>query len=373
MKRRIPVAGLAVAALVLSFGCAKKNQFQPPPPPEVTVQHPVHKDVTVFKGFPGRLAPSESIEIRARVKGYLKSVNFKDGQRVKKGDLLFTIEPEEYKAALMTAEAKLEQARANLKLAEATLQRNKDAYKTKAVSELDVLSAEAKEQEAKAHVKAMQAALDDAKRNLSYTEIHAPMDGRVFAHKLSVGNLVGDGSSTLLTTLVMEAPLDVYFNIDERSMIPFLERGIRRKDERATPPLKLELADKTIYGEEGKLDYIDPEIDPDTGTLRARAVFQNKDLELMPGMYGKILVPRKIPGAILVPETCIQRDMVGAYVLVVDKQNKVESRHVKRGDQVGTQRIITKGISPTDRVIVDGLQRARPGIVVRLSAAPTGK
>ncbi len=371
MKRMIPT-GLAFA-LALSFGCAKKNEFQPPPPPEVTVQHPEQKDVTVYQGFPGRLVASESIEIRARVKGYLKSVNFKDGQRVKKGDLLFTIEPEEYKAAVMAAEANLEHAKANLKLADATLQRNKNAYKTKAVSELDVLSAEAKEQEASALVKAAQADLDDAQRNLSYTKILAPMDGRVSTHKLSVGNLVGDGSSTLLTTLVMEAPLDVYFNVDERSMIPFLKRGIRRKDERATSPFKLELANKTIYSEEGNLDYIDPEIDPDTGTLRARAVFQNKNLELMPGMYGKILVPRKIPNAILVPETCIQRDMVGSYVLVVNQQNKVESRHVERGDQVETQRIITKGISPTDRVIVDGLQRARSGIIVRLSAASTEK
>jgi len=198
------------------------------------------------------------------------------------------------------------------------------------------------------------------------------MSGRVARRSMSVGNLVGDGSSTLLTTLVVEAPLDVFFNVDERSMIPFLQKGVRKVEtEKVIPPLKLELADKTMHDEDGILNYVDPEIDPDTGTLRARAVFKNKELKLMPGMYGKILVPRKVPKAILIPEISIQRDMAGFYVLVVNKEGKVERREVVRGDQLKTQRIIKKGLSPKDKIIVEGIQRARPGISVKATEPKT--
>ena len=366
MNRIIP-ASLA-CALLLTFGCAKKNEFQAPPAPEVTVQNPEQKDVTVYAGFPGRLAASDHVEIRARVKGFLKTIDFKDGQRVKKGDLLFTIEPEEYEAAVQSAEAKLAQAKASRTLADSTLQKNQKAYETKAVSELDVLSAEAEMQGAEASVMAAEAMLKNATLDLSYTEIKAPMDGRMARRTLSVGNLVGDGQSTLLTTLVMEAPIDVFFNIDERALIPFLQKGVREaKLGEAIPPLKLELADGTLHDEEGLLNYIDPEIDPDTGTLRARAVFANKGTKLVPGLYAKILVPENVPNAILVPDLAIQRDMSGAYVLVVTKEYKVESRYIKRGTLVDDKRIVEEGLAADDRVIVEGLQRARPGITVRVA------
>jgi len=366
MKKLIP-PGLALSFL-LSVGCAKKNEFQAPPPPEVTVQHPEQKDVTVYSGFPGRLVASDRVEIRARIKGFLKSIDFVDGQRVKKGDLLFTIEPMEYEAAVKSAEAKLAQAEAEIKLADATLQRTKKAYETKAVSELDVLSAEAKTQSAEASVMEAQAALDNAKLDLSYTRIKAPMDGRTARRSLSIGNLVGDGASTLLTTLVVEAPIDVFFNVDERTAIPFLANGVRNKKPKdAVPPVKLELADGTLHDEEGILDYTDPEIDPETGTLRVRAVFANKSVKLLPGLYGKILIPEKIENAILVPDLSILRDMSGSYVLVVTKENKVENRYVKRGRRVDTNRIIEEGLTADDRVIVEGLQHARPGITVRIA------
>ncbi len=372
MKRTIPAS--MTLALALSFGCAKKNEFKAPPPPEVTVRHPEQKDVTVYQGFPGRLVAHDSVEIRARVKGFLKTIDFVDGQRVKKGDLLFTLEPEEYEAAVKSAKAGLAQAQAARKLAETTLKRMKKAYETKAVSELDVLSAEAKMQSAEASVMEAQAALDNAKRNLSYTEIKAPMNGRLARRSLSVGNLVGDGTATLLTTLVVEAPIDVFFNVDERALLPFLQKGVREtKPGEVIPPLKLELADGSLHDEEGLLDYIDPEIDPDTGTLRARAVFANKGTKLMPGLYGKILIPEKIKAAILIPDLAIQRDMSGSYVLVVTPENKVESRYIKRGALVNTNRIVTEGLAVDDRVIVEGLQRARPGIEVRVAAAKQEK
>ncbi len=365
--KNILLIGLT-CALTLSLGCSPKNEFKAPPAPEVTVQQPEQKDITVFTKFPGRLVAHDSVEIRARIKGFLKTIDFKDGQRVEKGDLLFTIEPEQYQAAVNSSQARVQQAKATQKLADATLQRNKKAYESNAVSELDVLSAEAEMESAKASVMEALAVLEDAKLDLSYTQIKAPLSGRIARRTLSVGNLVGDGQSTLLTTLVVEAPIDVFFNVDERSLLPFLQKGIKEANrEREIPPLKLELADGSFHDEEGLLNYIAPEIDPETGTLRARAVFNNADNKLVPGLYGKILIPELIENAILVPDLAIQRDMSGPYVLVVTAENKVESRYIKRGALVGTQRIVVEGLTAEERVIVEGLQRARPGITVRVA------
>jgi len=363
----------ASVSLLLLSGCAQKNEFQAPPPPSVSVQAPLQKDVTIYSAYPGRLEARDTVEIRARVKGYLKTINFKDGQWVKKGDLLFTIEPEEYEAAVKSAEAKLAQAQATQKLADTTLQRTKKAYQTKAVSELDVLSAEANLQSAEAQVSEAQAALDNAKRNLSYTQILAPMDGRLFRRTLSVGNIVGDGSSTLLTELIAESPIDAYFNVDERRISRFLDqKGVGGKHAlKAAPPLSLELADGTVYAQKGTLDYFDPTVDPETGTLRARAVFPNEDHRLVPGFYGKILLPHKIKDALLVPKIAVSRDMRGNYLLVVNKENKVESRYVDLGEETDEYQIIEKGLSVKDRVIVDGIQRARPGIEVQITPKST--
>jgi RND family efflux transporter MFP subunit len=367
MKKMIPF--VLFTGLLALVGCSNKNEFQPPPPPEVTVQAPVQKNVTVYKGFPGRLAASESIDIRARVKGYLKTVEFQSGDRVEAGQLLFTIEDEEYVAAEKSAKARLAQAEASRSLAEATYKRMAQASKTKAVSELDVDSAKAEQEYAEASVMEAKAALEQARLDLSYTLITAPIAGRVAMNTLSAGNLVGDGGSTLLTLLVAETPIDVFFNLDERALLPYLKDGVRLDtSHESIPPVKLELADGSTHTEEGIVNYVDPEIDPNTGTLRGRAVFKNEGLKLLPGLYGKIMIPDNREMAILVPDLAIQRDMTGAYVLVVTAENKVESRYIKRGPLLEDQRIIEEGLTAEDRVIVEGLQRARPGIKVHLSA-----
>ncbi|MDF7808764.1 efflux RND transporter periplasmic adaptor subunit [Pontiellaceae bacterium B12219] len=374
MKTMLFVPAVTVALL---FGCAPKNEFQPPPPPGVTVQAPVKKTVTVYESFPGRLVAHDTVDIRARVKGFLQSIDFTDGQRVKKGDLLFTIEPEQYEAQVSSSEALLAQAQAAQKLAQATLQRTENAYKTKAVSEVDLLTSQANKQAADAAVMEAQAALDNAKLNLSYTRIHAPLDGRLARRALSVGNLVGDGQSTLLTTLVVEAPIDVFFNVDERAMLPFLQKGIRNEIPKIStlPPVKLELADGSFHDGTGTVNYIDPAFDPETGTAQARAIFENADYKLIPGLYGNILIPRMIEDALLVPDLAVQQDMAGSYVLTVNSSNIVESVYVVKGPLVDTERVVEKDptkdryLTVEDRVVVNGLQRARPGIPVTATEA----
>lgn len=366
MKKLLVFPVLSLLALT---GCSKKNEFQPPPPPEVGVQKPVVKDVTVYESFPGRLTASDDVEIRARVKGFLKSIDFEDGAQVKKGDLLFTIEPDQYEANVNAAKAQLAQAHAALKLAEATLQRNQTAFESRAVSEVDVLTAEANKDSAKAAVMEAEAALENAELDLSYTKVYAPFDGRAARREHSVGNLVGSGESTLLTTLVVRNPIDVFFNIDERTLLYHARAGRRAGDsDGKIPPVKLELADGDLFAEEGQVDYNDPQFDPETGTLQVRARFPNANLQLLPGMYGIIKIPDEKAGAMLVPDLAIQRDLGGSFVLVVNSEGLVESRYVQRGARVGADRIITSGLAADEQVIVNGIQRARPGIEVRITA-----
>jgi len=358
---------LVAVCILCGVGCAKKNEFQAPPPPAVTVQHPVRQDVVVYHEFPGRVVASDTVDIRARVRGYLKSIEFKDGQRVEKGDLLFTIEPDEYIAAANSAEARVKQAEAALKLADARLTRINQAWETKAVSEVDKLTAEAEQQSAQAGVLEAKAALDNAKLNLTYTEIRAPLSGRIGKRALSVGNIVGNGESTLLTRIVVEAPIYVYFTIDERSLLEKREIGYAERSLESIPLVKLKLADGSTLDEEGKIIYRDPEMDPETGTLQARAVFSNEGIQIVPGLYGKIMVPDPRKDVLLVPELAIQRDLSGPFVLVVTENNQVASKYIKKGPLVGSNRIVEEGLTPEDRIIVEGIQRARPGITVRLT------
>jgi RND family efflux transporter MFP subunit len=356
----------AVLALLLA-ACGPKNTFVEPPPPGVTVVTVQPEDITTYEEFPGKTEAVQSVEIRARVTGFLRSVDFEPGVAVKKGQLLFTIEPEQFEAAVAVAKGNLAKATADYDIAKANRMRREQALKTKAVAELDVLKAKADEDAAAATIQVAEANLTDAEINLSYTKIVSPIEGITSRNMVTIGNLVGGSDATLLTTVVDDDPLYAYFELSERQILPFLNR---RKDladtgrmKRGEVPVKLKLANGTLYGTEGRLDFLDNRLDPETGTMRARAVFANPNAEVAEGLYVAIMIPDEVKGAILVPREAIQRDLAGRFVLTVDKDNVVVRQIVEPGAVVGYRQIVT-GLEAGQRVIVRGLQRAREGIDV---------
>jgi RND family efflux transporter MFP subunit len=362
--------GSTLALLFVALGCESGNEFVPPPPPAVTVSPPSQRDVTVFASFPGRVEAVDTVDLRARVRGYLRAIRFVEGARVQQGDLLFEIEDEPFEAAVKGAEAALEKARSELELADVTLDRRRKAYETKAISEIDYLIAQAEKKGAEASVLSAEAQLQQTELDLSYTKIHAPVSGRVSRYYVSVGNLVGGAEATLLATIVVDNPVRVLFTVDERTLIPYLTDSGRVGSPGANlPSVFLQLADGSRYPDEGKVDYADPEFDPETGTILVRAVFSNPKATLVPGMYADVLIPDVRENALLVPDLTLQRDLAGTYVLVVDGASQVDSQYVTPGPRVGAERIIEEGLDPRDRVIVRGIQRARPGITVKAETA----
>jgi RND family efflux transporter MFP subunit len=366
------VAAGLVAVLCLS-GCTETNTFVEPPPPEVTVANPRIDTVTVFNTAPGRLAARDAVNIQARVSGYLRSIDFVDGELVEAGQPLCVIEPEPYIAAREAARADLDGAKANKDIAQTNYDRRKQAYdKSRAVSEVDVLQAKADLDAATAAVLAAEAALTRAELDLSYTTNYAPVAGRISRKLVSEGNLVGGADATLITTLVVEHPIYLYFNANERQLLDWIEKhGRVEANEDPQSRMRLRLANGQIYEHPGDVDFLDNRVDPETGTIEVRAIFPNPKGELFPGLYGDLMVPDVRENAVLVPDLCIQRDIGGTYVLVVDPENKVESRYITPGPKLEDQRIIEEGLDGSERVVIQGVQRARPGIVVTPSLATT--
>jgi len=360
MKKLVPFFG----CILFLAGCAKQNEFQPPPPPQVGVEPPVVEDVTLYETFPGRVQARDTVTIVARASGYLEKIHFEDGGIVKAGDPLFTIEQDAYNASLNAAKAQLAQAEASKSLAEASLSRKKKAFEMQAVSELDILSAEADLEAAAAAVQAAEAAVEAAELDLSYTVITAPMDGQISDAAVSLGNLVGPGGVTNLAVLVSVDKANVIFSMDERRLLPKM-RLIAENDvvgvERL-PPVQLTLADGKTYSSEGKVDFADNVVNAQTGTLEIRAVFDNPQKLLVDGMFARIGVPIPVSGAMLVPETSIQKDLVGSFVYTLDAESTVEATYIEIGALTEGRRIVTGGLDPGARVITSGIQRVRPGV-----------
>jgi RND family efflux transporter MFP subunit len=361
----------ALAALVGLSGCkSEATTAQEAPAPQVSVASALERDVTEWDEFTGRLEAVESVEVRPRVTGYIESVNFTEGSTVKKGDLLFVIDPRPYRAELSKAEAELARAVARSELAVADEGRSTKLLDIKAVSREEYDSRINASREAKADVAAARAAVDSAKLNLEFTRITAPISGRVSKAAVTAGNLVTGGSNTaaLLTTVVSLDPMYVTFEGDEQIYLKYNElsrRGERSSSRDAANPVLMGLANESGYPHHGAMVFVDNQVDSRTGTIRARASFENKDGFLTPGLFARVkLLGHNSYRAVLVDDRAIGTDQSQKFVYVIDAQNKVTYRPVTVGRLDDGLRIVQKGLQPGETVVVNGLQRVRPGVVV---------
>jgi membrane fusion protein, multidrug efflux system len=371
MKTETRILIFAVAMLCAA-GCKPKSGVAPPQPPTVSVVQPVAREVIEWDEYIGRLESPATVEIRARVSGYLDKVHFKEGKEVKKGDLLFTIDRRPYQAEYDRAEAEHERALNQADLAKNDAERAKRLIATKAISEEDFDTKTKTYNSALAAVKAAKAALDSAKLNLDFTEIHAPIDGRASSALVTEGNLVSGGVSgagaSLLTTLVSLDPLYCYGSADERAILKYIrlsKEGTRVSARDKEIPVEMALADETGFPHKGYMDFVDNRVDPNTGTLRARGVFNNADHSLSPGFFARMRIPGsgKYP-ALLIPDRSLGSDQSQKFVYVVNAEKKVEFRPVKLGPMIDGLRVVKEGLKQGEQVIVEGLMRVRPGVVV---------
>jgi RND family efflux transporter MFP subunit len=385
-----PVTKSICLALFLSvaWGCSPPA---PPvaetPPPPVTVSQPVVREVIDRDDYEGRIAAVQSVEVRARVRGHLIKVNFKDGELVKQGDLLFEIDPRPYQASLDAAQAQKAAAEASLKLAKAEYARSSSLARTGAASREEVEVWAAKQSTAAAASRQADAEIEKAQLDLDFTKVAAPINGKISRALADVGNLVNaGGGETLLTTIVSVDPMYVYFDVDERSLLRYRRTGAGRNADSAKQPSLKELRIPVYVGLEGEsgyphhgfLDFADNRVNPSTGTVQVRGELPNTDRLLDAGMRARVQVPVSDPRkAILITERAIGTDQGQKFVYIVNDQNGVERRDVKLGRLSDGMQIVAEGLKPTDVVIVNGIQRVRDGMKVQpqrtsMPGAPAG-
>jgi RND family efflux transporter MFP subunit len=365
-----------IVLVPLLTGCGENNKYVPPPPPTVTVMTPLRQPVTRYLEATGNTAAVNTANLVARVSGFLQEINYKDGDQVKAGTTLFTIEPEPYKLKLEQAQAAQASAEATLRQLEAEFKRQTDLASRQISSQATLETATANRDAGKAKLDQAKADTEQAQINLGYTQVKAPFDGIVSARQVSLGDLVGASGPTQLATIVQTDPIYVNFNLAERDVLRVREE-IRRLNLTLADikriPVEVGLQTDIGYPHKGTIDYAAPTINASTGTLVVRGVLDNSDRQLLPGYFVRVRVPEGDPGeALLVPDVALGSDQGGRYVLVVNKDNVVEQRKVEIGPSVNDLRVIEKGLNADDRVIVAGLLRAIPGQKVdpRAQAAP---
>jgi RND family efflux transporter MFP subunit len=332
----------------------------------VTIEQPIEREIVEKLEFTGSTRAAEAVDIRARVNGYLQEIKFEDGADVKAGDVLFVIEAAPFQATLDAAKASLQKAEASLALAEAELGRTEPLVKRGALSENELDVKKADVATAKADVAAAKAAIRQADLNLGYTEVKSPFSGRISRHLVDVGNLV-TAESTLLTRVEVLDPIHAYFAVSESDVLKFLENNEGRISEGSPnqPKLYLGLTGNDDFPYEGRLDFAELGVDTQTGTQMRRGVFPNPDGQLLPGLFVRIRLPVGGPKPrVLVPDRAIATDQRGEYVLVVNDKNVVEYRPVQLGARIKDMRVVSNGLAIDDWIVVNGLQRARPGGMV---------
>ena len=377
--------GLSPLIILLAVGlsgCSEKPPQQAAAAaPPVTVAQPTKRTVTDWDEFTGRFEAVEEVQVRARVGGFVTSVEFRDGAFVKTGDLLYVIDARPFEAVADQADGQLSDARAKAELAKRELDRALTLNQTQAVSDSIVDQRRQALQAARAAEMQAAGALKAAHLNIEFTHVVAPIGGRVSRHLVSVGNLVqgSEGTSTLLTSIVSLDPIYIYFDMDEATYLKnnrLYFEGKRPSSRENPNPVQVSLTGETKPSHDGKVDFLDNRLDVSTGTLRGRAVIPNKDFSILPGQFGRVRLIGSSPyDALLLPDTAIASDQSRKIVFVVKDDDTVEARQVTLGPLDEGLRVIREGLKPEDRVIVDGLQRARVGAKVSphtAPAAPTG-
>lgn len=352
-------------AIVLG-GCKEENKFAPPPPPQVGVARPVQQSVQAYLEGTGNTVAVNTIDLVARVKGFLTAVDYQDGAAAKRGETLFVIEPALYQAQLEQAQASLAIAQAQLGQSQADLDRQATLFRQNVVAQSTLDQSRAKRTSDQGNVTNAQANVTIAEINLGYTQVAAPFDGVVTEHLVSVGALVGGSSDTKLASLIQLNPMYATFNVSEQDVLRIratIGQGRLSQADFAKIPIEIGLMNEDGYPHKGVLQYISPELDPTTGTIQVRGVFENADRALLPGFFVRVrvLTSARATAALLVPDRALGASQQGRYLLVVNKQDEVEQRFVKLGAEIGALRAIESGLEPDDRVIVTGAARAVPG------------
>jgi RND family efflux transporter MFP subunit len=358
---------LLLVAVHLLVGCdSKPAASSPPPPPAVTVSRPVQKIIVEWDEFTGRFTAVETVEVRARVSGFVDSVHFKEGQIVKQGDLLFVIDPRPYRNAVEQAKADVERAKAKLDIATLDVQRAAPLVRSQTLTEREFDTRRSTERDAAAQVASLEAARKQAELNLEWTEVRAPISGRISDKRVDAGNLITGGANgaTLLTTIVSIDPIHFVFDGSEADFLHYLRlaaSGARPSSRDVQNPVSVRLADEAEYKHHGRMNFVDNALNPKTGTIRGRAVFDNKDGLLTPGFFGRLRLFGGEHEALLVPDSAVMSDQSRKIVLTVADDGTVGTKLVELGPMVDGLRVIRSGLAATDRIVIEGLQRARPG------------
>src|SRR3954468_5169884 len=357
------VAALLAAVLA---GCDNKPGAGVAPPPPVTVSKPLQKSITEWDEYTGRFVPVATVEVRARVSGFIESIHFKDGQVVKKDDLLFVIDQRPYQIAVDQAKADLERARSKYDIATADVDRAAPLVRNQSVTEREFDTRKSTQRDASGQVGSAESALKQAQLNLEWSEVRAPIAGRISDRRVDAGNLItgGQTGATLLTSIVTLDPIHFAFDGSEADFIRYLRlaaSGVRQSSRDASNPVAVRLADETDFKHQGRMDFVDNVVNAKTGTIRGRAIFENKDGLLTPGFFGRLRLYGGQRDAFVIPDSVISSDQASKVVFTVSDDGTVGTKKVELGPIVDGLRVIRSGLEPTDRIVIEGIQRARPG------------